>query len=95
MDAIVRVNVKLKAHQEAGLREKDIIAALKDAGYVAAISRDVEREARARLGGATPEGLTPTELLERYFESKGTERKRAEQLIECAKKILTQETKSA
>jgi hypothetical protein len=91
----VRVNVKLKAHQEAGLREKDIAAALKDAGYIAAISRDVEREARARLGGATPEGLAPIELLERYFESKGTQPEQAKQLIECAKKIIAHEAESA
>ncbi len=94
-DAVVRVNVKLKAHQEAGLREKDIVTALKDAGYIAAISRDVEREARARLGGATPEGLTPIELLERYFESKGTEPEQAKQLIEGAKKIIAHEAESA
>ena len=88
--AVVRVNVKLKAHQEAELREKDIAAALKDAGYIAAISRDVEREARARLGGATPEGLMPTELLERYLESKGIEPERAARLMECAKQFMAE-----
>ena len=87
-EAVVRVQVKLKAHQEAGLREKDIVAALKDAGYIAAISREVERDARARLGGATPEGLSAAELLERYFESKGTQPERAKLLIECAQKII-------
>ncbi len=96
-DAVVRVNVKLKAHQEAGLREKDIAAALtrQRAGYIAAISRDVEREARARLGGATPEGLAPIELLERYFESKGTEPEQAKQLLERAKKIIAREAESS
>jgi len=91
-EAVVRVNVKLKAHQEASLREKDITAALtrQRAGYIAAISKDVEREARARLGGATPEGLSPFELLERYFESKGTELERTHQLLESAKKIISE-----
>jgi len=94
MEAVVRVNVKLKAHQEAGLREKDIAAALtrQHAGYVAAISKDVEREARARLGGATPEGLSPLELLKRYFESKGTEPERTQQLLERATKIISEST---
>ena len=89
-DAVVRVNVKLKAHQESQLREKDIVTALKDAGHIAAISKDVEREARARLGGATPEGLSPLELLERYFEAKGTEPERTRQLLESARKILSE-----
>ena len=90
-DAVVRVNIKLRAHQESKLREKDVVAALKGAGYVAAISKDVEREARARLGGATPEGLSPLELLERYLESKGTEPERTRQLLEGAKKIISEQ----
>ncbi len=90
-DAVVRVNIKLRAHQESKLREKDVMAALKGAGYVAAISKDVERQARARLGGATPEGLSPFELLERYLESKGTEPERTRQLLEGAKKIISEQ----
>ena len=89
-DAVVRVNIKLRAHQESKLREKDVVAALNGAGYIAAISKDVEREARARLGGATPEGLSPLELLERYFESKGTEPERTPPLLETAQKIISE-----
>jgi exonuclease SbcD len=89
-DAVVRVSVKLRAHQETQLREKDIAAALKGAGYIAAISKDVEREARTRLGGATPEGLSPLELLERYFEAKGMEPERTQQLLEAAKKVISE-----
>ena len=89
-DAVVRVNIKLRAHQESKLREKDVTAALNGAGYIAAISKDVEREARARLGGATPEGLSPLELLERYFESKGTEPERTHPLLETAQKIISE-----
>jgi len=90
-DAVVRVNVKIRAHQESKLHEKDIAAVLTRlrAGYIAAISKDVEREVRARLGGATPEGLSPFELLERYFESKGTEPERIRQLLESAKNIIS------
>jgi len=89
-DAVVRVNIKLRAHQESSLREKDVMAALHSAGYVAAISKDVEREARARLGGATPEGLSPLELLARYFESKGAEPERTRLLLETARKIISE-----
>jgi hypothetical protein len=56
----------------SGAARKDIAAALGDAGYVAAISGDVERETRTRLGGATRRACA--ELLERYFESKGRSR---------------------
>jgi len=91
-DAVVRVQVKLRAHQESALREKDVLAALtrQSAGYIAAISKEVEREARARLGGATPEGLAPLELLERYFESKGMEPGHTQRLIEFARKIISE-----
>ena len=92
-DAVVRVQVKLRAHQESALREKDIVAALtrQGAGYIAAISKEVERETRARLGGATPEGLAPLELLERYFESKNIEPERIHQLLESAKKVISEQ----
>ena len=90
-DAVVRVNIKLRAPQESKLREKDVMAALKGAGHVAAISKDVERQARARLGGATPEGLSPLELLERYLESKGTEPERTRQLLESARNIISEQ----
>jgi exonuclease SbcD len=90
-DAVVRVNVRLGAHQESQLREKDIMAALKGASTIAAISKDVEREARTRLGGATPEGLAPLELLERYLEAKRTGPERTQQLLESAKKIIAEQ----
>jgi exonuclease SbcD len=87
-ETVVRVNVKLRAHQETQLREKDIASALKGASYIAAISKDVEREARTRLGGAPPEELAPLELLERYFEAKETAPERIHGLLEGARKII-------
>lgn len=79
--AVVRVVVKLKAHQESLLREKDIIQALAGAYYVSGLSKQVEREARQRLGEQSPEGLRPPELLRRYFEARGTEPERIEELL--------------
>ena len=90
-DAVVRVSVELKAHQEAGLRERDIVAALKSASYIAAISKKVEREARARLGGGAAEELGPLDLLERYFEAKGTQPERARRLVELARTMVADE----
>ncbi|HLF26903.1 MAG TPA: exonuclease SbcCD subunit D [Anaerolineae bacterium] len=90
-DAVVRLIVRLRAAQEASLRERDIRAMLKAADYVAAIQKDVERVERTRLGGHSPEGLTPLELLEGYLRSKGANADRVRTLTEYAKKILDEE----
>lgn len=91
-DAVVRVSVELKAHQEAGLRERDIVTALKRASHIAAISKKVEREARARLGDGAVQELGPLDLLERYFEAKGTQPERTRQLLELARTIVADES---
>ena len=87
-DAIVRVIVRMRPEQEASLRERDLRAMLKSADHVAAITKDVERVERARLGGHSPEGLTPLELLERYFASKSLSEERKRVLLEQAGKIV-------
>ena len=87
-DAIVRVIVRLRPEQEASLRERDLRAMLKSADYVAAITKDVERVERSRLGGQNPEGLSPLELLELYLQSKGTTEDRIRRVMEHARKIV-------
>jgi len=89
--AIVRVIVRLRAEQEASLRERDVRAVLKAADIVAAIQKDVERLERARLGGQNPEGMTPLELLERYLRAKDTSEERIRTLAEHAKKVMGDE----
>lgn len=91
-DAVVRVSIELNAHQEAGLRERDLVAALKRASHIAAISKKVEREARARLGDGAVQELGPLDLLERYFEAKGTQPERARQLLELARTMVDSES---
>ncbi len=88
--AVVRVIVKLQAHQEPQLREKEILRALDGAYYVSAINKEIERQTRQRLGGQSPEGLAPEELLRRYFEAKGTPPERIEALLAQAKQMLQQ-----
>lgn len=87
-DAIVRLIIRLRPEQEASLRERDIRAMLKPADYIAAISKDVERVERARLGGQNPEEMSPLELLERYMQSKDIDDDRIDALLEYAKKIV-------
>jgi exonuclease SbcD len=91
-DAVVRVVVRLRPEQEASLRERDVRAVLKAADTVAAIQKDLERVERARLGGHSPEGMTPLELLERYLQSKGTSEARTHTLLEHAREIIERDT---
>jgi exonuclease SbcD len=87
-DAVVRVKVQARPEQEGQLRDADIRRALKDAYFVAGVSKEVERAYRQRLGGASPEGLTPAELLAHYLESKGTPPERIKALLEHAEAIF-------
>jgi len=88
-DAVVRLIVKLREDQEPVLRDRDVRALLSDAYYVAGILRDVEREARMRLGSLSPEELTDRELLAKYLETKGTDMERAEVLLRHAEAIFS------
>jgi exonuclease SbcD len=83
-EAIVRVNVRMRPEQDASLREKDLRAALRDADYIAAINRQADREVRERLGGLSPEGMTPQQLLEKYLFAKNVDDERIDLLIKHA-----------
>lgn len=87
-DAVVRVVIQARAEQEGVLRDADLRQALSEAYFVAGISLEVERAYRQRLGGESPEGLTPTQLLIRYLESKGTPPDRIEALLQQAEEIF-------
>jgi exonuclease SbcD len=92
-EAIVRVSVKLKEAQAASLREREIERALREAGVstIAALAKDVEREVRAKLGGVSPERLTPTQLVERYFVSKGKSPQEAARYAQMAESLFGEE----
>ncbi|HTP07894.1 MAG TPA: exonuclease SbcCD subunit D [Anaerolineae bacterium] len=87
-EAIVRVNVRMRPEQDASLREKDLRAALRSADYIAAINRQADREVRERLGGLSPEGMTPKQLLEKYLFAKNVDDDRIDLLIKHAEKIF-------
>lgn len=87
-DAIVRVNVRLRPEQDASLREKDIRAALRAADYVAAVNRQAEREVRERLGGLSPEGMTPKQLLHKYLFAKNVADDRIDLLMKHAELLF-------
>lgn len=87
-DAVVRVIIEARLEQESLLQDAEIHRALKDAYFVASISREIERAYRLRLGIDSPEELSPAELLARYLETRGTPQDRIEVLLEHAEQIF-------
>jgi DNA repair protein SbcD/Mre11 len=84
-DAVVRLIIQADAESEGKLYEGAIHNALREAhvSTVAGIQKEVERPTRTRLG-ASPEGLTATELLERFLISKALDDERIAVLLERA-----------
>ena len=83
----MRVIVQLKADQISQLRDRDVLAALKEA-VSAGLTKEVEYEARTRIGGLAAESMTPTQLVERYFIDKGYDEARVERLVRHAAQIF-------
>ncbi len=85
--AVIRVLVQLKAEQQPAFRERELQAALAGAASVS-VAREVETEARARLGELAPETLSPLQLVERYFESRRETPERIRDLLSKAEGLL-------
>ncbi|MFQ5408598.1 MAG: exonuclease SbcCD subunit D [Anaerolineales bacterium] len=86
-DAVVRLLVQLRADQATQLRDRDLLAAMA-AAYSASLSKEIEYEARARIGGLAAEAMTPAQLVERYFVDKGYDAARVERLVQYAAQIF-------
>ncbi len=87
-DAVVRLVLRLRAEQEELVRDRDVRGLLADAYFIAGINREVDREARVRLGSLAPEEMTDRELLAKYLETAGVEPERADVLLEYAEAIF-------
>jgi hypothetical protein len=85
--AVLRVIVQMRADQQAQFRENAVRTALAGAADVS-VAREVEVETRARLGNLAPEALTPTELVERYFQSRGADGERIRSLLAKCEDLL-------
>ncbi len=86
-EAIVRLNVTLPAQLEGQLRDADIREALEEAHF-STIAREIQREARLRLGQFTAEEITPLEALKKYLESKKTPPERTKVLLEYGERLI-------
>jgi exonuclease SbcD len=85
--AVVRVLIALRGEQSGQLREREVEAALRGAAHVT-ISREIETEARARLGDLAAESLSPLQLMERYFEARSLPAERRVALLAKAEVLF-------
>ncbi len=84
---VVRLIMQLKAQQPPVLRYAEIYGAM-EAAYSHTVAREVDHEARTRLGGMAAESLTLSELLECYFVDKGYDSERVKPLLAVANGIF-------
>ncbi len=87
-ETVVKLVLTLDEAQELRIVDRDIKVALKDAYDVASIQRDVERQARDRLGGVSVEALTPGQMLERYLDTRHVDDERKKLLLEYAEDLI-------
>ncbi len=88
-DAVVRVRVRLSAHNEALLDESRIRVALTGAFWVAEVYRNVDRPERPNIAGRSVEGKSPMELLDDYFSAKQTPADERERLRAYAARLMS------
>jgi exonuclease SbcD len=89
--AVVRLMIKATESQEILLEDKPIRQALRGAGYIASIIRDIERAQRHRLGNVSAEELTPRQVLELYLDAKEIPTERKTELLRYAEAIFREE----
>jgi exonuclease SbcD len=89
--AVVRLLLDMTPEVEAHFNENTVKEELRQSGVyqLAGIRKTVEQTIRARLG-ASPEGLTNPELLERYLLSKEIPAERRQELLAAAEAIFEQ-----
>lgn len=87
--AVVRLIVRASAEHEPLIDDRACRQLLRDAFYIAAIVRDIERSNRIKSGGTdSVESLTPRQLLEQYLQSKNTSQERIRVLLEYADRLM-------
>ena len=87
INAIVRLIITLPSSLEGQLRNNAIKDALKGACYFS-IAREIQREARLRLGTRTIEEITPLDALKKYLESQQVSPERQKVLLDYGEKLI-------
>jgi exonuclease SbcD len=86
--AVVRVIVQVTEEQDPLIEDRLIQQALRQASYVAGIKHEVDRIQRRRLQDANIEELSPLKALSLYFDSKGVEPERKDELLKHAEELM-------
>ncbi len=89
--AVVRLILQLTPEQEPLLRDRDIHKLVDDAQFVASIGREVERKARMRLEGLSPEEMSDADLMKEYLKTRETTPARMKLLLKHAREIFETE----
>jgi exonuclease SbcD len=91
-DSVARLFVQMRQEQSELFNESRVREALRGASvfHIAVIRKDIESPQRSRLG-ISPEGLTPTQLLERYLISADVPTARREALLAEALSLMSGE----
>ena len=89
-NAIVRLIITLPSSLEGQLRNNDIKDALKGA-YHLSIAREIQREARLRLGSRTIEEIMPLDALKKYLESQQVSPERQKLLLDYGEELIKQQ----
>ncbi|PPD58859.1 metallophosphoesterase family protein [Dehalogenimonas etheniformans] len=88
-NTIVHLKLKMPESIAPLLRDAEIKNVLKDAYYFA-ISREVERQTRSRLGAENSESLSPLQALEKYLDMKNVVGSRRKELLARAEELLAE-----
>ncbi len=89
-NSIVRLIITLPSSLESQLRNNNIKDALKGA-YHFSISREIQREARLRLGTRSIEEITPLDALKKYLESQQVSPERQKLLLDYGEELIKQQ----
>ena len=90
IDAIVRVRIYIPEQLASLLNDNEIREALHDAHYVS-IYHHVKRTQRLRITPEASRGLSPTEALRLYLETRGTDHDRITSLLGHADALIQEE----
>lgn len=87
-DKVVRVLIHTTPEREARLPDSEIRRYLKEASYIAAITKQVDRPHRVRFGGHFAAEMTPLQALGLYLEIKQTPPERQKRLLQYAEALM-------
>jgi exonuclease SbcD len=90
-DAVVRLHLRIHERNLPRLDDLEIRRKLRNAYYLAAFKKEIERDRRVRLGDHRIEALGPVEALKVYLETRETPEARAVALLERAQALLQEE----